>query len=223
MEVHDRDRGPGPGRRRVGRRGMPAGTGHRPRSGRHELHAFAPRPGRVVPLLAADKQRYDDIEERLSEIGYAPAWPSTVADAYDEYRVMQPEPAGAEGVGNISVGSAEHALLATWTLAGLRSTGDDNTPSPTLRANVHRRAIPRTTTSHSVGNSVERASRHFPNPSPTESIRAFRTHAPAANPQVSHVAATYNRLHAVNFGKQVEHHRPHLENTRKPQVRAPSQ
>ena len=24
-------------------------------------------------LLAADKQRYDDIEERLSEIGYAPA------------------------------------------------------------------------------------------------------------------------------------------------------
>ena len=174
-------------------------------------------------LLAADKQRYDDIEERLSEIGYAPAWLSTVADAYDEYWAMQLEPASAEGVGNISVGSAEHALLATWILAGLRNTGDDNTLSSTLRANVYRRAIPRTTTSHTVRNSVERASRHFPSPSLTELSRAFWTHAPAANPRVSHVAATYNRLHAVNFGKQVEHHRPHLENTRKSQVRAPLQ
>ncbi|GGQ16297.1 hypothetical protein GCM10010266_44400 [Streptomyces griseomycini] len=82
---------------------------------------------------------------------------------------------------------------------------------------------PGTATSHFVRNSVERASRHFPNPSLTELSRAFRTHAPAANPQVSHVAATYSRLHAVNFGKQVEHHRPHLENTRKTQVRAPLQ
>lgn len=92
-------------------------------------------------LLAADKQRYDDIEERLSEIGYAPAWLSTAADAYDEYWAMQLELAGAEGVGNISVGSSEHALLATWILAGLRNTGDDNTLSSALRANVYRRAI----------------------------------------------------------------------------------
>jgi hypothetical protein len=81
----------------------------------------------------------------------------------------------------------------------------------------------RKTTSHSARNSVERASRHFPNPSPTELSRAFWTHAPAAKPQVNHVAATYNMLHALNFGKQVEHHRPHLENPRKPQVRAPLQ
>lgn len=92
-------------------------------------------------LLAADKQRYDDIEERLSEIGYAPAWLSTAADAYDQYWAMQLELTGAEGVGNISVGSAEHALLATWVLAGLRNTGDDNTLSSALRANVHRRAV----------------------------------------------------------------------------------
>lgn len=54
---------------------------------------------------------------------------------------MHLELAGAEGVGNISVGSSEHALLATWILAGLRNTGDDNTLSSVLRANVYRRAI----------------------------------------------------------------------------------
>lgn len=92
-------------------------------------------------LLAADNQRHDIIEDRLGEIGYTHAWLGAATDAYDDYWATQLELAGAESVEHISLESAEHALLATWILAGLRHTGDDRQLSSALRTNVYTRAV----------------------------------------------------------------------------------
>jgi hypothetical protein len=92
-------------------------------------------------LLAADNQRFDDLAVRLGDIGYSLTWLGTAADAYDEYWAMQLDFSGTGSVEHITLESSEHALLATWILAGLRNTGDDRTLNSALRTNVQKRAV----------------------------------------------------------------------------------
>lgn len=92
-------------------------------------------------LLAADEARRDVLEERLAEIGYDHVWLGTAADAYNEYWEAWLKLAGADSVSSLAPPSDEHALLATWILAGLRTTGDDRELGSALATNVLRRAI----------------------------------------------------------------------------------
>ena len=93
--------------------------------------------------LLADVQgaQRDVLEERLAEIGYDHLWLRSASEAYDEYWKAQRQWTDADSVSNIALQPPEHALLATWILAGLRITGDDRALDSELKANVFQRAF----------------------------------------------------------------------------------
>ncbi|MEU1268508.1 hypothetical protein [Streptomyces sp. NPDC005799] len=92
-------------------------------------------------LLAADEARRDVLEERLAVIGYDHVWLGTAADAYNEYWAALLESTDADSVSSLALPRNEHALLATWILAGLRITGEDRELGAALAENVLQRAL----------------------------------------------------------------------------------
>ncbi|MGW1803276.1 hypothetical protein ACWCQN_47725 [Streptomyces sp. NPDC001984] len=92
-------------------------------------------------LLAADEARRDVLEERLAVIGYDHVWLGTAADAYSEYWEALLESTDADSVSSLALPRNEHALLATWILAGLRTTGEDRELGAALAENVLQRAL----------------------------------------------------------------------------------
>lgn len=91
-------------------------------------------------LLNVDSTRRDDIEERLEELNYGINWLDDAEEAYngkwlDTAQYITPDTAYDFAL------TAEHSLLATWILAGLRNTGDSYDFSATVRAAVQERMV----------------------------------------------------------------------------------
>ena len=82
-----------------------------------------------------------ELLERLAAIGYDHVWLGTAADAYNEYWVALLESTDADSVSSLALPRNEHALLATWILAGLRTTGEDRELGAALAENVLQRAL----------------------------------------------------------------------------------
>ena len=92
----------------------------------------------LYKLLLADTARREILEDRLAEIGYDLEWlDARVADYDAKWELDAPslEPANVDDFAM----PVEHALLATWLLAGLRNTGDSYDLSTTLAAAVQQR------------------------------------------------------------------------------------
>lgn len=88
--------------------------------------------------LAADTNRHrrDLIEERLNDIGWEADWLGEAATAYEaKWQEQIKDAASLSGL------PTDHAELATWLLAALRSTGPSSDFGSELRAAVNERAL----------------------------------------------------------------------------------
>jgi hypothetical protein len=92
-------------------------------------------------LLAQDRTRSDPLAERLAGIELDHDWLGQVADEYGAKWIEEVSLSAADPNYAMSGLSEEHALLASWILAGLRSTGSSLDLSAELNRNVLTRAI----------------------------------------------------------------------------------
>ncbi|MFF7717125.1 hypothetical protein [Streptomyces sp. NPDC007988] len=89
--------------------------------------------------LAADTDRAELLQDRLSEIGHELSWLTEAAARYEA--TWQGNLKVAAGPGDLVSLSQPHALLASWLLASLRVTGSSYEFGDDLRSEVTRRAL----------------------------------------------------------------------------------
>lgn len=94
----------------------------------------------LYDLLAKERGWRESLDDRLAELGYDGEWLDDASASYLakwEYDAQYIDPASAEGYAL----SVEHAVLATWILAGLRNEGDSYQLSADLRDAVVKRLV----------------------------------------------------------------------------------
>ncbi len=77
----------------------------------------------LYQLLAKNRDGRDALDDRLVEIGYDSEWLSDAAAAYRAKWQYDAQYIDADSADSYAL-SEEHAILATWILAGLRNDGD---------------------------------------------------------------------------------------------------
>ncbi|MDH3010074.1 hypothetical protein [Gordonia alkanivorans] len=90
--------------------------------------------------LLTDQTRRDELLARLETLNVGLEWLSTMAEAYDAKWRAESRWLTAENVDGYVL-DVEHAVVATWILAGLRNTGHSHDYSSDLRMSVTERAI----------------------------------------------------------------------------------
>lgn len=91
-------------------------------------------------LLSSNQKHRVELEKRLDDLGYDLDWVATAADAYDARWRADADYLTPETAHDFAL-PVEHALLATWILAGLRNRGDSYELSGELRAAVGTRMV----------------------------------------------------------------------------------
>lgn len=90
-------------------------------------------------LLAADSARADAIDERLAGIGLDHEWVEEAAEMYEaKWNSLV---SYANSIDDLVAHSADHAVLATWVLAGLRRSGSSYDFGNELRNRVTERVM----------------------------------------------------------------------------------
>lgn len=74
-------------------------------------------------LLLHTNSLSDSLTFRLEEIRYATDWLEEAVDAYEGKWVSDLQYVTPETVGDFALAQPDHAVLATWVLAGLRNSG----------------------------------------------------------------------------------------------------
>jgi hypothetical protein len=90
-------------------------------------------------MLAADSDRADVLYERLGQIGLEYQWLEEAAELYEgKWNSLL---AVATSIGDYVAHGADHSVLASWVLAGLRQTGSSYDFGSELRQRVTERAL----------------------------------------------------------------------------------
>src|ERR1700742_3064297 len=89
--------------------------------------------------LGADNGRAEALEERLGQLGLDHQWLADAAELYEAKWVSLLS--RATGPGDLVALTADHALLASWILAGLRQSGSSYEFGNELRQRVTERAF----------------------------------------------------------------------------------
>lgn len=89
-------------------------------------------------LLRDDRVRRERLNERLNQLGYDEDWLDEAIAAYNSKWRADAEYISPELAEDFAL-TVEHALLATWLLAGLRNSGDSYDFSASLRGAVQAR------------------------------------------------------------------------------------
>jgi hypothetical protein len=74
-------------------------------------------------LLGSTKSLADSLAFRLDEIRYGADWLDEAIEAYESKWVLDLQYLTPDSVGDFALSQPDHAVLATWILAGLRNTG----------------------------------------------------------------------------------------------------
>lgn len=91
-------------------------------------------------LLANDKRLVDSLALRLDEIRYDVDWLDEAIEAYEGKWTSDLQYMAHDSVGDFVLTQPDHAVLATWILAGLRNTGQCYDLSSELSHRVMERA-----------------------------------------------------------------------------------
>ncbi|PJK23864.1 hypothetical protein [Mycolicibacterium goodii] len=89
-------------------------------------------------ILGGASEYHENLEDRLNQLSYGIGWLAEASEAYDEKWISDAEFIDAGSAEDFAL-PGEHALLATWLLAGLRNTGDSYDFSANLREAVQER------------------------------------------------------------------------------------
>lgn len=89
-------------------------------------------------ILSTDQVPREQLQDRLDELSYDLDWLDDAAKSYDAKWRFDAQYIQPDTVEDYAL-AVEHALLATWLLAGLRNTGDSSHLSASLRSAVHQR------------------------------------------------------------------------------------
>jgi len=165
-------------------------------------------------LLGLDRTRRDDIEERLEELNYSLEWLGDAADVYSAKWLDDAQYITSDTADGFAL-SAEHSLLATWILAGLRNTGDSYDFSSTVRTAVQERvAADAPQLEGTRASSLSPIIRGWTLGRVVGLLDSSLPLVPACPPNDAHIAAAYTGLveHVVHLG-DVEEPWPELAGT----------
>lgn len=92
-------------------------------------------------LLASEKDFTESLESRLGEISYPLEWLDEAADEYDAKWEHDLEFMSQDTIDDFRLPSPDHAVLASWILAGLRAHGSCYALSGGIRTAVTQRVL----------------------------------------------------------------------------------